>query len=203
MEPVISLPTRNRLFYIEMEVQEFHIAGLKSIQPRVFGDKRGYFFESYNEKNFISAGIRDTFVQDNQSFSIAGTLRGLHFQKPPYAQGKLVRVVTGSALDIAVDIRTSSPTYGEYVSVVLSSEKQNMFYIPAGFAHGFLALEDCIFSYKCTNLYNQESEGGILWNDSDIAIDWGNIVKPIVSDKDALLPLLKDFQSPFHYDHQQ
>jgi len=182
-----------------MEVQHFHIPGLIAIQPRVFGDKRGYFFESYNQDAFHAVGLTANFVQDNQSFSVAGTLRGLHFQKNPHAQGKLVRVITGRALDVAVDIRKGSPHYGQHIAVVLDSEKQNMFYIPPGFAHGFLALEDCIFSYKCTNIYNQPSEGGLLWNDPEIAIDWGNVVKPIVSDKDAILPLLTNFESPFSF----
>ena len=180
-----------------MKVEEFHIDGLKAIQPRVFGDIRGYFFESYNQESFQKAGISEIFVQDNQSFSIAGTLRGLHFQKNPHAQGKLVRVITGRALDVAVDIRTNSPTYGQHISIVLDSEKQNMFYTPPGFAHGFLALTDCIFSYKCTKTYNQPSEGGILWNDPALNIDWGNSIIPLVSDKDRILPLLSDLISPF------
>jgi dTDP-4-dehydrorhamnose 3,5-epimerase len=180
-----------------MEVRHFDIEGLVELQPKVWGDSRGYFFESYNQKSFDEAGIKAQFVQDNQSFSVAGTMRGLHFQKPPYAQGKLVRVITGKALDIAVDIRKGSPTFGKHVSVVLDSAKQNMFYLPEGFAHGFLALEDCIFVYKCTQLYEQQSEGGLLWNDTSIGIDWGTIVSPLVSDKDKLLPTMADLQSPF------
>jgi dTDP-4-dehydrorhamnose 3,5-epimerase len=180
-----------------MEVTHFEIEGLLELQPKVWGDSRGYFFESYNRKTYQDAGISAEFVQDNQSFSVAGTLRGLHFQRPPHAQGKLVRVITGKALDVAVDIRIGSPTFGRHVSVILDSAKQNMFYLPEGFAHGFLALEDCIFVYKCTRLYEQKSEGGVLWNDPSIDIDWGTIVSPLVSDKDKLLPTMADFMSPF------
>lgn len=180
-----------------MEVKHFAIEGLVELQPKVWGDHRGYFFESYNQGAFHAAGLTMDFVQDNQSFSVAGTFRGLHFQAPPYSQGKLVRVITGRALDVAVDIRKDSPTYGQHVVVELDSTRQNMFYIPEGFAHGFMALEDCIFSYKCTKLYHKASEGGLLWNDPDLGIDWGKAVVPIVSDKDAILPRLADFTSPF------
>jgi dTDP-4-dehydrorhamnose 3,5-epimerase len=143
-----------------MEVIETHIKDLLIIKPKVFEDARGYFFESYNEAVFKQHGVDANFIQDNQSLSNSGVLRGLHFQAPPFAQGKLVRVINGAVLDIAVDIRRNSPTYGQHVSVELTEENKTMFYIPPGFAHGFLTLRDhTIFSYKCTNLYNKASEG--------------------------------------------
>ena len=150
-----------------MDILETKLHGLCILEPRVFEDVRGYFLESYNKETFKKIGIDVDFVQDNQSLSSKGTLRGLHFQKPPYAQAKLVRVITGSILDVAVDIRTDSKTYGEYFSLVLSGKNKRMLYIPEGFAHGFLALEDnTLIQYKCSDLYNKESEGGIVWNDS-------------------------------------
>ena len=167
-----------------MELIHTSIKGLVLIQPDVFPDERGYFFESYQEEKFRALGIHATFVQDNESMSQKGVLRGLHFQRPPFAQGKLVRVVTGSVLDVAVDIRKGSPTYGQWVKAELSAANKLMMWIPEGFAHGFLVLEDnTIFQYKCTNYYNRESEGGIIWNDPDLAIDWG-IKDPVVSEKD-------------------
>lgn len=173
-----------------MEFKTTSIEGLIEILPKVFGDSRGYFFESYRQHLFIENGIPNQFVQDNQSFSTAGVLRGLHFQNPPYAQGKLVRVITGKVIDVAVDIRPNSPTFGQYQSFVLDATLQNMVYIPEGFAHGFVALEDSIFSYKCTNNYNKAAEGGIIWNDPDLNIDWG-IEQPNVSEKDLELPSFK------------
>lgn len=168
-----------------MDILETKLHGLCILEPRVFEDVRGYFLESYNKETFKKIGIDVDFVQDNQSLSSKGTLRGLHFQKPPYAQAKLVRVITGSILDVAVDIRTDSKTYGEYFSLVLSGKNKRMLYIPEGFAHGFLALEDnTLIQYKCSDLYNKESEGGIVWNDSDININWGIDYEPIISDKD-------------------
>ncbi|WP_259016723.1 dTDP-4-dehydrorhamnose 3,5-epimerase [Emticicia fluvialis] len=174
-----------------MEFKHTFIEGLIEIYPRIFGDERGYFLESYHKKNFADNGIPFDFVQDNQSSSTAGVLRGLHFQKEPYAQGKLVRVITGKALDVAVDLRPGSPTFGKHQKFLLDSALQNMVYIPAGFAHGFLALEPCLFTYKCTNFYNKTSEGGIIWNDPELGIDWG-IENPNISQKDLELPRLKD-----------
>jgi dTDP-4-dehydrorhamnose 3,5-epimerase len=173
-----------------MQIRETSIAGLVEIIPRFFTDDRGMFFESYNETLFKSLGLPTNFVQDNQSFSKKGVVRGLHFQKAPFAQGKLVRVISGEVLDVAVDIRPESPTFGQYETFLLSSENNNMAYVPEGFAHGFVALEDSVFSYKCTNLYSKESESGILWNDPDLGIDWG-ITDPIVSEKDLILPTFK------------
>jgi len=166
------------------------IEGVIEIQPTIFGDHRGYFFESYHRQQFNDHGIGFEFVQDNQSFSHRGVLRGLHFQKPPHTQGKLVSVVKGSVLDVAVDLRTKSSTYGKHIAVVLSEEKQNRLWIPEGFAHGFLTLEDnTIFQYKCTNYYCKDSEATLLWNDPILNIDW-NIENPLVSEKDKLgIPL--------------
>lgn len=180
-----------------MDVKQFHIEGLAEFKPRVFNDDRGYFFESFNLAFFNENISNLKFVQDNQSSSKKGVLRGLHFQKPPFEQGKLVRVITGSALDVAVDIRKSSSTYGQHVSVMLSSEENNVFWIPPGFAHGFLALEDnTIFSYKCTNFYDFESEDALKWNDKDLNIDWG-ITDPIVSSKDQEAQQFETYESPF------
>jgi len=170
-----------------MEFKPTSLDGVIEIFPRVFGDDRGYFFESYQRALFVEHGITEEFVQDNQSFSVRGVIRGLHLQKDPFAQGKLVRVIQGRVLDVAVDVRPGSPTYGHHVSVELSTEKQNMLYIPPGFAHGFATLEDAIFSYKCTNLYHKASEGGILWNDPTLQIDW-QVESPIISEKDQVLP---------------
>jgi dTDP-4-dehydrorhamnose 3,5-epimerase len=157
----------------------------------------GYFFESYNDSVFKEHGIDVEFIQDNQSLSNSGVLRGLHFQAPPYDQGKLVRVITGAVLDVAVDIRKNSTTYGEHIAIELSEDNKTMFYIPPGFAHGFLTLKDStIFSYKCTNLYNKASEGTVLWNDSDLNINW-NISNPVLSEKDLVGTIFKDFSSPF------
>lgn len=175
-----------------MEFKKTSIEGLIEIYPRVFKDERGYFFESYRKSLFQENGIKEDFVQDNQSFSTKGVLRGLHLQRDPYAQGKLVRVISGKVLDVAVDIRPGSPTFGKHQTFVLSTELQNMVYVPPGFAHGFVTLEDAIFSYKCTNGYNKESEAGIIWNDPDLKIDW-QIENPLVSDKDAILPSFKEF----------
>jgi len=182
-----------------MEVIETGIKGLLELKPRVFGDDRGYFYESYNKETFARIGIHNEFVQDNQSFSAKNVLRGLHFQNPPFAQGKLVRVIQGSVLDVAVDIRKGSPTYGQHHSVLLTGEEKNLFWIPEGFAHGFLTLEDeTIFSYKCSGLYNKDSEGSILWNDPDLNIDWG-IENPVISEKDKAAKPLNKLQSKFIY----
>lgn len=180
-----------------MEIIETKIKDLLIIHPKVFADARGYFFESYSENVFKQNGINANFVQDNQSLSNAGVLRGLHFQSPPFAQGKLVRVINGAVLDIAVDIRKKSSTYGQHVAIELNEENKTMFYIPPGFAHGFLTLKDnTIFSYKCTNLYHKASEGTVLWNDVDLNIKW-NIKDPLLSEKDLVGTPFKDFVSPF------
>ena len=173
------------------------IEGLLIIEPMVFEDDRGYFYESYNYNDYVKLGITKEFVQDNQSKSDFGVLRGLHFQNNPHAQGKLVRVIKGSVQDVAVDIRKDSPTYGKYVSVILSETNKRQFWIPPGFAHGFLSLEDeTIFSYKCTNTYNKESEDSLLWNDKDLNINWMDDM-PILSEKDKLAKQFKDFKSKF------
>ncbi len=165
------------------------IKGLYEIQPKVFGDKRGYFFEVYSEKDFFEAGLTMKFVQDNQSSSTSGVLRGLHFQTK-HPQGKLVRAVSGKVYDVAVDLRMGSETFGKWYGVVLDSEKQNQFYIPEGFAHGFYVLSDeAVFAYKCTDFYHPEDEGGILWNDPAVAVDWTSVapgLKPLLSDKDTV-----------------
>jgi dTDP-4-dehydrorhamnose 3,5-epimerase len=175
--------------------------GLKIFEPKVFQDSRGYFFESFNSATFRAAGIESTFVQDNESRSQYGVLRGLHYQLNPMAQAKLVRVVEGEVLDVVVDIRKGSPTYGKHFSLLLSAENKKQLYIPRGFAHGFSVLsETCIFQYKCDNYYSKESEGGISYNDPELGIDWN--IKPgeaIVSDKDSLLPAFKNCNNNFVY----
>ena len=171
--------------------------GLVSIYPTVFGDERGFFLESFNQESYKEFIPNLTFVQDNLSKSKKGVLRGLHFQAPPFDQGKLVQVITGSVLDVAVDIRRDSPSYGQHFKVILNTIDRNQLWIPPGFAHGFVSLEDdTIFSYKCTNTYSKEHEGCILWNDSDLRIDW-EIENPLISPKDELGTLFKDFISPF------
>lgn len=181
-----------------MEVTETFIKGLFVIKPRVFEDARGYFFESYNNAAFEKAGLNLNFVQDNQSLSQKGVLRGLHFQNPPFAQGKLVRVITGSVYDVAVDIRKGSPTYGKHFGLELTKANKWMMYIPPGFAHGFLTLEDdTVFSYKCTNYYNKASEDCVLWNDPEIGINWDLKAEPLLSDKDKEGKKIKDLISQF------
>lgn len=180
-----------------MQITKTFIEGLLIIQPQYFLDKRGYFFESYNVKKFKENDLLMEFVQDNISKSQKGVLRGLHFQKPPYDQGKLVHVLKGEVLDVAVDLRKDSPTYGKHYSIRLSEENKTQLYIPEGFAHGFATLEDdTIFAYKCTNYYNKESEGSIFWNDKSLGIDW-IINNPIISEKDQVENYFKDFVSPF------
>ncbi len=169
-----------------MKIIETGFEGLYEVEPSVFGDERGYFFESFRRNTFRELGIEEDFVQDNESFSVKGTLRGLHYQAAPYAQAKLVRVSKGKVLDVAVDIRKDSPTFGKHHTVLLEASRHNMFLVPAGFAHGFLALEDSVFSYKCSNYYNKASEGGILWNDTALGINW-QVSDPIVSEKDQVL----------------
>jgi dTDP-4-dehydrorhamnose 3,5-epimerase len=180
-----------------MEIIETNLKGLLVIKPKVFEDERGYFFESYNYQLFKQAGLDFNFVQDNQSLSQTGVLRGLHFQNNPNTQGKLVRVISGSVFDVAVDIRKKSPTYGQWFGLELTEQNKWMMYIPEGFAHGFATLQDfTVFSYKCTNFYNKASEDCIFWNDSDLAINWP-IENPILSDKDLLGKHMKDFNSLF------
>ncbi len=180
-----------------MKVIATEIPGLLIIQPKVFEDGRGYFFESFNENLFKEIGLDVKFVQDNQSLSQKGVLRGLHFQKPPFDQGKLVRVIKGSVLDVAVDIRKQSPTYGRCFTIELTEQNKTIFWIPSGFAHGFATLEDnTIFSYKCTNFFHKESEDCILWNDETLAINWG-IENPLLSDKDKIGKRFASFASCF------
>ena len=167
------------------------IKGLYEILPKIFGDSRGYFLETYSMRDFHAAGLKMNFVQDNQSKSTKGVLRGLHFQTK-HPQGKLVRSLQGQVYDVAVDLRDGSETFGKYYGIILDAEKQNMFYIPEGFAHGFYVLSDeAIFSYKCTDFYDAKGEGGLIWNDSAIGIDWNAVapnIKPILSEKDAKQP---------------
>ena len=185
-----------------MKITQTELPGLLIIEPDVFRDERGYFCETYNQGKLSQLGFNQTFVQDNESMSSKGVLRGIHFQKPPFAQAKLVRVIKGSVIDFAVDLRKGSPTFGKYKAVKLDAEKKNMLYLPEGFGHGFLSLEDnTVSSYKCSNVYNKESESGILWSDEDLAIDW-QIENPILSDKDKILPKFKDFDSPFIFEEK-
>ncbi len=180
-----------------MTIRETGIAGLIHLIPTVFKDSRGYFLEAYNKEKFNELGISENFVQDNLSKSEKGVLRGLHFQNPPFAQGKLVSVICGSVLDVAIDIRKNSSTYGKYYAAELSEQNKHILWIPPGFAHGFLTLEDnTIFSYKCTGVYNKPSENSILWNDVDLNINWG-IADPKLSEKDQKAQRFKDFQSKF------
>ena len=182
---------------IDTEIPE-----VKVIEPRAFPDERGYFLESFKKSDFIALGIERDFKQDNHSFSVAGTLRGLHFQKPPYAQGKLLRVVQGRIVDVAVDVRSGSPTYGRFVARELSSDNHLMLWVPEGFAHGFLALPDSHVLYKATSEYNKASEGGLIWNDPDVGIEWP-LKNPVLSEKDTLWPCLKDLKSGFKYGEKQ
>ncbi|MEG1498143.1 MAG: dTDP-4-dehydrorhamnose 3,5-epimerase [Bacteroidales bacterium] len=180
-----------------MEVIQTKIADLIILQPKVFMDDRGYFIETYSEKQWSNAGLKYSFVQDNESKSRKGVLRGLHFQKPPYAQGKIVRVIKGAVMDVAVDLRLDSSTYGEHVCVELTEDNKRQFFLPPGFAHGFVTLqEDTIFAYKVSVPYSPESEACILWNDPDLHIDW-KIKDPILSDKDQIGSSFADFKSPF------
>jgi len=181
-----------------MEIIKTSIPDLVIIKPAVFKDERGYFFESYNQEKFLSRGIDKNFVQDNESKSMKGVLRGLHFQSPPYSQGKLVRVMKGAVLDVAVDLRKDSPSYGKWASIELTEDNKFMYWVPPGFAHGFKTLEDhTVFFYKCTNMYHPESEGSIRWDDPVLNIDWGNTDSLILSEKDQTAPLFEDFVSPF------
>ena len=187
-----------------MKLIQTKIDGVFIIEPDVFGDNRGWFMETYNEQKFKELGIDCTFVQDNMSYSaIKGTLRGLHYQREPYCQAKLVRCTKGTVIDVAVDIRKGSPTYGKWVSVELSEENKKMFFMPHGMAHGFLTVTDEVeFQYKVDNLYNKESEGGIKYDDPSINVDWGSLlngIKPILSAKDEVLPTIEECNANFEY----
>ncbi len=175
-----------------MIVKETGFEGLLEIFPTIFEDNRGWFYESYNPKTFQQHGINTKFVQENQSFSKKGVVRGLHLQKAPYQQAKLVTVIKGDILDIVVDLRPTSKTFKQVYYCELDSVKRNYLLVPEGFAHGFAALEDTIFSYKCSNFYNKESEAGIIWNDPDLKIDW-RTSNPIISEKDLQLQTLEQF----------
>ena len=179
-----------------MQRVETSLPDVWELQPKVFRDARGFFIETYNQKRFSEHGILETFVQDNHSRSTKGTLRGLHYQLR-HAQAKICRVVEGEALDVAVDIRLGSPTFGKWASVLLSAEKQNQIYIPAGFAHGFVARTDSAqFLYKCSDFYDPDDERGIIWNDPDLAISWG-FSNPVISEKDAKYPSLAAMMPEF------
>lgn len=186
-----------KTLFLHMELIETGFKGLLLIKPKVFKDERGYFFESFNQDKFESIGIIEKFTQDNQSLSNKGIVRGLHFQTPPHAQGKLVRVIKGAVQDVVVDIRKNSTTYGKSYSVELSEDNFLMLYIPPGFAHGFATLEDqTIFSYKCTDTYHPECEGGLAWDDREFAIEW-SVTNPILSEKDKKYQAFSLFVSPF------
>lgn len=182
-----------------MKLETTFINDLVVLAPAVFEDERGYFFESYSKSKMLDVGIHIDFVQDNQSFSKRGTLRGLHYQNPPFAQTKLVRVLQGEIMDVAVDLRKDSPTYGKHFGIVLSSENKKQLLVPQGFAHGFSVLsETAVVSYKCDQYYNKPSEGGILYNDAALNIDWGmDLVTAIVSEKDLILPNFENCNSQF------
>ena len=184
-----------------MEVIKTDIEGPVIIEPKVFGDSRGYFFESFSQRDFEAQVGKINFVQDNESMSSYGVMRGLHFQRPPYAQSKLVRCVKGRVLDVAVDIRKGSPTYGEHVAVELSEDNHRQIFIPRGFAHGFVVLsETAVFQYKCDNFYAPEADGGISILDGSLGIDWQiPLEKALLSEKDKKHLPLKDFDSPFDY----
>lgn len=184
-----------------MNIEETKIRKLLKLQPKVFGDERGYFLESFKQEWWRDNLFNVEFVQDNESKSGYGVLRGLHFQRPPYEQSKLVRVIEGEVLDVAVDLREGSPTYGKHETVILSGENKTQFFVPRGFAHGFVVLsESAIFSYKVDNVYAPEHEGGIIWNDPKLGIDWNVSDENVkLSDKDKKLPPFESFKTPFHY----
>ncbi len=195
---------KNRTFVpnkgkVIMDVKTTPINGLLVIEPKVFRDARGYFVETYNEERYRAAGVDATFVQDNQSCSSYGVVRGLHFQRPPYTQAKLVSCAVGRVLDVAVDLRKGSPTFGQWYAVELDADSHRQFYIPRGFAHGFSVLSEvAVFTYKCDNLYHPEADGGLLLSDPDLAIDWQVPKdKRILSEKDQRHPLLRDLDNPF------
>jgi dTDP-4-dehydrorhamnose 3,5-epimerase len=185
-----------------MEVIKTDIEGVVILEPRVFKDERGYFFESFSQREFDEKVRPVVFVQDNESMSSHGVMRGLHFQRPPYTQSKLVRCVKGAVLDVAVDIRLGSPTYGQHVAVELTEDNHRQFFVPRGFAHGFSVLSDtAVFQYKCDNFYHPEADGGISILDDSLGIDWHiPAAQAILSQKDTRHPLLRDFESPFSID---
>ena len=184
-----------------MKITETILPGVLIFEPRIFADDRGYFFESFNKQHFLNAGIDVDFVQDNQSLSQKGTVRGMHAQKAPFEQGKLVRVITGAVMDVVIDARKGSPTYGRHVTVELSADNKLQLWVPPGCLHGFITLQDdTIFTYKVTNYYDKDSETGVIWNDPELAIGWGVSEKDaILSPKDQLLPDFKSFESPFTF----
>lgn len=188
-----------------MEVIKTAIEGVYVIEPKVFGDARGYFFESFSEREFKEKVGDIHFVQDNESMSKFGVMRGLHFQRPPYAQSKLVRCVKGEVIDVAVDIRKGSPTYGQHVAVRLTEENHRQFFIPQGFAHGFAVLsESAVFQYKCDNFYHPEADGGISILDDSLGIDWGlKMEEALLSEKDTKHPKLAEFDTPFVWNQEQ
>ena len=187
-----------------MEVIKTEIEGVVFIEPRIFKDDRGYFYESFSQREFEEKVCRTTFVQDNQSKSSYGVVRGLHFQKPPYSQSKLVRCIKGAVLDVAVDIRKGSPTFGKYVAVELTEDNHRQFFVPRGFAHGFAVLSDeAVFQYKCDNFYNKESEGSVAWNDPELAIDWRiPAEKVLLSEKDKQSKTISDADYLFDYNEK-
>lgn len=187
-----------------MEVVKTEIEGVVIIEPRIFKDDRGYFYESFSQREFEEKVCRTTFVQDNQSKSSYGVVRGLHFQKPPYSQSKLVRCIKGAVLDVAVDIRKGSPTFGKYVAVELTEDNHRQFFVPRGFAHGFAVLSDeAVFQYKCDNFYNKESEGAVAWDDPELAIDWKiPVEKVLLSEKDKLSKTIAEADFLFDYNEK-
>lgn len=195
MRPIFRISTE------KMNVIKTDIEGVLILEPRVFKDARGYFFESYNKEEFDRLVGKVNFVQDNESCSTRGVMRGLHFQRPPHTQAKLVRCVRGEVLDVAVDIRKGSPTFGKHVSCLLTEENHRQFFVPRGFAHGFAVLSDvAVFQYKCDNFYAPQADGGISILDDSLGIDWGiDINEAILSEKDKNHPLLKDFETPFSF----
>ena len=191
-------------FIESMDVIKTDIEGVVIIEPRIFRDDRGYFYESFSQREFEEKVCRTTFVQDNQSKSSYGVLRGLHFQKPPYCQNKLVRCIKGAVLDVAVDLRKGSPTFGKHVAVELTEENHRQLFVPRGFAHGFAVLsEEAVFQYKCDNFYNKESEGAIAWDDPELAIDWRIPAdKALLSEKDKLNKGIKEADFLFDYNEE-
>ena len=187
-----------------MEVVKTEIEGVVIIEPRIFKDERGYFYESFSQREFEEKVCRTVFVQDNQSKSSYGVLRGLHFQKPPYCQSKLVRCIKGAVLDVAVDIRKGSPTFGKYVAVELTEDNHRQFFVPRGFAHGFAVLsKEAVFQYKCDNFYCKESEGSVAWNDPQLAIDWRIPAdKVLLSEKDKLSKNISEAEYLFNYNEK-
>ena len=178
------------------EIKQTSLPGVLEIFPRVFPDSRGYFFESFRQDWLDQLGVHETWVQDNHPFSQNGTGRGIHVPPGVHAQAKLVRVIAGKVLDVAVDLRKGSPSFGQVYSTILDTEKNNLLYIPAGFGHGFSVLEDAVFVYKCSNYYHKDSEGGVRWSDPSLGIDW-QVSEPIVSEKDQILPTLAEFVEAF------